>query len=374
MPGLNPFDDYPFHQTAAPIDVPATSDTHYNDGYYFAFYRPGVHVFCGLRLHPNSNVMDGYAGVVWEGEQRDVRFSRALRPRANDLAVGPFRLDIVEPMSSQRIRLDDPELGLAFDVTFRASAPAFFETRHQQVRHGRLLNDVLRYTQVARADGDAHGGRRVRGSRVVVRLPRPLVGDPLDDGPLRAARGASRRRRPTRARCGCGSRSSAATSPASSTATRRTTAACSTARASSTLATSSRSASTPSATSSATRTGRGGSRAAGSRSTTRPAPSTSTASRSPARPPTRRATATRAAGRTAASPGVYRGLDVIERDRFDVSDPAVAAGAPHLAPERRLGGTEFVSTIAGPGGAEGMAHVEHMLYPRRGPAPRGDGA
>ena len=48
-------------------------------------------------------------------------------------------------------------------------------------------------------------------------------------------------------------------------------------------------------------------------------------------------------------PGVFRGLDVIERDRFDVSDPALAAGALHLPPERRLGGTEFVSTIAGPG-------------------------
>ena len=57
-------------------------------------------------------------------------------------------------MSAQRLRLDDPELGLAFDVTLRASAPAFFETRHQQLRHGRLLNDVLRYTQVARADGE----------------------------------------------------------------------------------------------------------------------------------------------------------------------------------------------------------------------------
>jgi hypothetical protein len=64
-------------------------------------------------------------------------------------------------------------------------------------------------------------------------------------------------------------------------------------------------------------------------------------------------------------PGVFRGLEVIERDRFDVSDPAGSAGAPHLPPERRLGGTEFVSTIAGPDGAEGMAHVEHMLYPDR---------
>ena len=61
-------------------------------------------------------------------------------------------------------------------------------------------------------------------------------------------------------------------------------------------------------------------------------------------------------------PGVFRGLEVIERDRFDVSDPALAAGALHLPPERRLGGTEFVSTIVTPDGAEGMAHVEHMLY------------
>ena len=68
-------------------------------------------------------------------------------------------------------------------------------------------------------------------------------------------------------------------------------------------------------------------------------------------------------------PGVFRGLDVIERDRFDVSDPAVAAGAPHLPPERRLGGTEFVSTIAGPGrrGGHGArrAHAVPARPPRR---------
>ena len=86
---LNPFDDYPFHQAIAPLDVPATSDPHFNDGYWFSFYREGTYAFCGLRLHPNSNVMDGYGGVLHDGVQRNVRFSRALRPRTNELAVGP---------------------------------------------------------------------------------------------------------------------------------------------------------------------------------------------------------------------------------------------------------------------------------------------
>jgi len=65
----SPLDDLPVHQTAAPLPEPSTSDTHFNDGYYFAFYRPGLHVFSGLRLHPNTNVMDGFASLARGGER-----------------------------------------------------------------------------------------------------------------------------------------------------------------------------------------------------------------------------------------------------------------------------------------------------------------
>ena len=61
---LHRFDDYPFHQGLLTLDIPDTSDTHYNDGYWFGFFAPGSYVFTGLRLHPNNNVMDGYAGIV----------------------------------------------------------------------------------------------------------------------------------------------------------------------------------------------------------------------------------------------------------------------------------------------------------------------
>ena len=150
---LNPFDDYPFHQAIAPVDVPATSDPHYNDGYWFSFYREGTYAFCGLRLHPNSNVIDGYGGALHRGTQRNVRFSRALRPRANELAAGPFRLEIVEPLREQRLVLGPNPSGVSFDVRVHASAPMTLEQPHVQHRHGVLLNHVLRYSGPTRVEG-----------------------------------------------------------------------------------------------------------------------------------------------------------------------------------------------------------------------------
>jgi hypothetical protein len=61
-------------------------------------------------------------------------------------------------------------------------------------------------------------------------------------------------------------------------------------------------------------------------------------------------------------PGVYRGEYVEEIDDFATDDPAQARGPAHVPELRRLGGTEFTSTIIGPGGEPGMAHVEHMIY------------
>ena len=142
----------------------------------------------GLRLHPNSNVMDGYAGASSHGEQRDVRFSRALRPRTNDLAVGPFRLEIVEPMNVQRVRLG------------RSGARP--RLRRQPARQrARILRDPppagparsrlqRRAPLHAGSPGErrADDRRRARAGRQLVRLPRPFVGNPLDDGAVRPDR------------------------------------------------------------------------------------------------------------------------------------------------------------------------------------------
>ena len=186
---LNPFDDFPFHQALSPIDVPATSDSHFNDGYYFAFYRPGPPRLHGAAAAPELERDGRLRGRGRrQAEQRDVRFSRALRPRTNDLAVGPFRLDIVEPMNVQRVRLDDPELGLAFDVSLRGErARLLRDPPPAGAARARLQRRASLHAGLP-GERRAHDRRRARGGRRLVRLPRSLVGNSLDDGAVRPAR------------------------------------------------------------------------------------------------------------------------------------------------------------------------------------------
>ena len=353
----SPLDDLPVHQAAAPLPEPATSDTHFNDGYYFAFYAPGVHVFAGLRLHPNTNVMDGYGGAVAGGVQRNVRVSRALRPQPYPLRVGPLALEILEPMQRQRIALADNESGVAFDVTFSAVAPAFDETPHVQYRHGRLHNHVLRYTQVSRAHGSvtfdgetravdgwhaardhSWGIRSTMGPHVpskgigpgsdpdrrALRLWVPFEvdghsgffhthedahGHTLDfEGRIDFADGSSRALARVSHALEYDDRLTggtfALTDEDARTREYRFAVAC-----------------------------------------------------EPAHPQGFGYTRGWSDG---GQPGVYRGEYASEHERFDVTRSG--AGPEHVPPRRRLGGTEFVSTLHGPDGTTGMAHVEHMRY------------
>lgn len=150
---LNRWDDLPFHQTVASLGRPSNSDSHFNDGYYFAFYGQGHHFFMGLRLHPNNNVLDGYVGVVCQGKQRSQRFSRALLPARDSLVVGPLSVEIVEPMQRQRVTLVDSQINLKFDLQFDAVGDPFVEAEAPQIRFGRVINHLIRYTQPARANG-----------------------------------------------------------------------------------------------------------------------------------------------------------------------------------------------------------------------------
>jgi hypothetical protein len=150
---IYPIDDYPFHQAPTPFNVLATSDPHFNDGYWFSFYAPGWYFVAGLRLHPNTNTVDGFVGVTHDGEQRCLRVSRALRPRYQDLEVGPWRFDLVEPLVRQRLALAENPIDVELDVTFEAQGPPFVEARYQHMKYGRLVNDALRYTQICRASG-----------------------------------------------------------------------------------------------------------------------------------------------------------------------------------------------------------------------------
>ena len=133
--------------------MPGTTDSHYNDGYWFSFFSQGWYCALGLRIHPNTNTIDGFASVTHNGLQRVLRASRALRPACDDLTTGPVGVQIVEPMRKQRLVVSDNESGIALDIVFEAQSEPFVEDRYQHVKYGVVVNDMMRYTQVCRASG-----------------------------------------------------------------------------------------------------------------------------------------------------------------------------------------------------------------------------
>jgi hypothetical protein len=82
---------------------------------------PSIVLGCGL--YPRRDVIDGFAIVVTEREQRNLRWSTQLS--ATDWrGGGPFAFEVIEPNQTWRITLGDNPTGLTLDLTWRARTPA----------------------------------------------------------------------------------------------------------------------------------------------------------------------------------------------------------------------------------------------------------
>jgi hypothetical protein len=82
-------------------------------------------VLCGFGIYPTRDVVDGFAILVTETEQRNVRFSTELTATDGD-GAGPFRFEVVEPMKTWHLTLGPNPTGMEFDVTWRARTQAWF--------------------------------------------------------------------------------------------------------------------------------------------------------------------------------------------------------------------------------------------------------
>jgi len=118
----------------------------------------------GIAAYANMNVMDGYVCVIDGDVQRNLRFSRYLRPEIDRTAVGPFEFEIVEPLRKHAARLGENPIGVEFDVTWTALAEPHLERPHQRVSDGRVIQDYRRYGQ----SGILNGTMTVDGERYVL--------------------------------------------------------------------------------------------------------------------------------------------------------------------------------------------------------------
>jgi len=146
---LSPLDDFPFHQASESMAHVATSDRNFYDRYYFNVHRRAGDLFMALGVgqYPNLGVTDAFAAVVHKGVHRVVRASRELGTDRGDLAVGPFRVEVLEPLNRLRVVLEPGEYDLSFDLTWTGSIPATREPRQFVRRNGRVWMDSVRLAQ-----------------------------------------------------------------------------------------------------------------------------------------------------------------------------------------------------------------------------------
>ncbi len=161
---LSKFDDYPIHPTPEPIAQAASSDRNVYDRYWFNGYADDGEFYfgVGMALYPNRRIMDGAFSIVRDGEQHAFFASRRAPSEPTDTRVGPFRIEVLEPMRSLRVVLDANETGIECDLTFTARTACIDEGRQVLRVEERVVMDATRFAQFGRWQGRIrYAGRTV---------------------------------------------------------------------------------------------------------------------------------------------------------------------------------------------------------------------
>ena len=98
--------------------------------------------------------MDCGFSLVIDGVQHAFHASRRAPQEPSELEVGPFRIEIIEPMKSLRVVLDDNETGISCQLDWIARTASFAEG-HQRTDRGKGMQmHATRFNQFGYWQGE----------------------------------------------------------------------------------------------------------------------------------------------------------------------------------------------------------------------------
>ena len=153
---LNLLDDFPVHQTPEPIAHPATSDRNFYDRTWFNGYSVDGNWYfgIGMAIYPHRGILDCAFSVVEKGGKQHSFFASCRAPRERtEMTVGPFRLEVIEPMRRARVVIEDNETGISCDLEFSTRTSAIEESKQTFWDGARRMMDSTRFDQFGRWSG-----------------------------------------------------------------------------------------------------------------------------------------------------------------------------------------------------------------------------
>lgn len=163
---IGPADDLLLHQLPRPFAAVSDSSANWFDRFYFNLSAPanGPMLVVGTGSYANAGVMDGYACLLMDGEQRNRRFSRRSVPGDPSTQLGPFRWSVVEPLRSWRLELSDDREGFGFDVIWAARSSPYAVDPITVAHPDGEKTDFSHFFQ----PGEYHGVLRIDGKELSV--------------------------------------------------------------------------------------------------------------------------------------------------------------------------------------------------------------
>jgi hypothetical protein len=146
---LSKFDDYPIHQTAEPVFHTASSDRFIYDRYWYNGHaRDGSFYFgVGMCRYANLGILDCSLSLAIDGHQYAFHGSRRAPHEPTDTTVGPFALQILEPMGRHRVVISANETGIECDLVFTPRTACIEEGRQTLRNERHIVMDATRLDQ-----------------------------------------------------------------------------------------------------------------------------------------------------------------------------------------------------------------------------------
>ena len=153
---LSKYDEMLCHQTPTTFDHVVDSGDNWRENVWICAHDVSGQFFLSSHfgVSPNRNVMDASGLLaVDKTTQYNIRASRELRPRTDEVKVGPLSYDVLEGMKTVHWQLEENAYGMSWEVEFSAHMPPHEESPQFARHRGRLTENISRYAQTGRAKG-----------------------------------------------------------------------------------------------------------------------------------------------------------------------------------------------------------------------------
>ena len=153
---LSKYDEMLCHQTPTTFDHVVDSGDNWRENVWICAHDTSGKFFLSSHfgVSPNRNVMDASGLLTLDNKtQYNIRASRELRPRTDEVKVGPLSYEVIEGMKTIHWALAENERGISWEVEFQAAMAPHEELPQFARSRGRLTENISRYAQTGRAKG-----------------------------------------------------------------------------------------------------------------------------------------------------------------------------------------------------------------------------